>query len=335
MKSKQQSLLKPRALAIAASGYAALSLYALFSSRFWTADLLANLAIQFVFVGGIVFGLALWFRARASCAITLLGIAPMMWLLFETPRATLDAEWRGSQEPISLLVFNAYAQNETPEAVLELLRSSGVDVAAVLGMPAENVIAIRDEGVLEDVFAYTDIPSAARGGYPIILSRWPFKQIQDPDDHRRSPLGARGVEIDRPAGSFRLALLHPSSPRNPERWSAGNETLEHDIRVLNSLLRRDSMPLVVLGDFNSTPSGYRSRRLSSATGLQRGKPRWRATGTWPSNLFWPFQVAIDDVFLESSAVLGAWETMGPAGSDHLAVRVEIAFRHEAPDQERP
>ncbi len=304
-------------------GFGLLGAFALFAPHFWTADLLANLALQWLIVASLIAVVVIRFRRWALLAVILAGSLPMIWMMVESPRAAFGETAPPEGESIRILVFNATTRNRSPERVLQLIRESRADVAIILEAPLVTIGQIRDADALGDEFAHHHLPDRAGAGFPVVLSRWPFEQIRRPDEEGRPLFGPRGVTVDRPEGAFHLIVAHPRSPRTARRWREGNDSIERIIARVNGPLKAMGLPIVVAGDFNSTPSGWRSRHLSRATELRRAKPRRTRGTTWPSQLFWPFQIAIDDVFVSREFRIVGWRRLAAAGSDHHAVEVEV------------
>ncbi len=80
-------------------------------------------------------------------------------------------------------------------------------------------------------------------------------------------------------------------------------------------------PLILVGDFNSTPWSYALRRFSSQTGLKR---QTRNLVTYPKLLFWSGRwrqtlafLPIDHLFSRGDIAMLDVVTGNPAGSDHL------------------
>ena len=135
----------------------------------------------------------------------------------------------------------------------------------------------------------------------------------------------RAAIVRRPGGAFVLVSTHPPSPRSEMAWSQGNLALELLVELVVSELLPTRLPVLVGGDFNATPSGLRSRRFQSATGLRRAKPALHASGTWPGDRAWPFRVAIDDVWASDGVRTLGWTALPvPKGSDHSPVIATLA-----------
>jgi endonuclease/exonuclease/phosphatase (EEP) superfamily protein YafD len=154
--------------------------------------------------------------------------------------------------------------------------------------------------------------------------------------------------------AFAVILLHPPSPRSVERWLAGNEVVEAAVEMA-SAARQAGLPVILLADLNSTPTGWRSRRLTQA-GFRRCKPLTSALGTWPTHAAlntdgsglpnqsppgastsafqpdpddralvgrWPLSIAIDDAWVSDEWRVTGWSRGPSRGSDHWSVVVDV------------
>jgi endonuclease/exonuclease/phosphatase family metal-dependent hydrolase len=168
-----------------------------------------------------------------------------------------------------------------------------------------------------------------------VVSRWPITPLDTHD------LGAAGDyliagAVQRPEGPFAVIAVHPRSPRTAARWEVGNAVIEA-VATLTRRMAEQGLPVVVLSDLNSTPTGYRSRHLYQQAKLRRAKPLFSWTATYPDQitwgsgptrslpLAWPAAIAIDDALITPGIGVSGW-TVGPRlASEHLPVIVELTI----------
>lgn len=241
--------------------------------------------------------------------------------------------------PVRVLQFNALATNRDADAVIELFLTSDADIVSLLEPSYQVLDAGFRRAYLKGAYPYFDQHQrGAHLGWQYLLSKWPIREFVSPQSTVDPEGPASGsviaVVVERPGGAFGAVLIHPQSPRNPGRWRNGNELVER-AAVIVQQMRAAGLPVVLLADLNSTPSGYRSRLLARSAGLRRCKPLLLAEGTFPARWPWPRRIAIDDAWVSDEIRVTSWQTAGPAGSDHAAVIVDLLVPKSAPNSPTP
>ena len=275
-----------------------------------------------------------------------------------TPEARADAGL------IRVFHFNA-SREQTEEGILDDMREWGADIVSItepsstLGGFERHLFDDRsaprqrsgDAGAKDasggtpgqrtwtlSRIAYwaKEIPGERVAGAPETLvgegylaSRWPMTRMEPLVKNDATRALICGV-VESPHGRFAVIALHPPSPRTAERWRVGNEIVMSVPGVIEQA-RSMGLPVVVVGDMNSTPTGARNRVLTGEAGLERCKPMMRLEGTWPTKDgverdwagFWPLTIAIDDVFIEPTWHLRGWSRGEDRGSDHWPVIVDV------------
>ncbi len=315
----------------------------------WLADLLANLAAQGLVVTAAAAVVWTLTGRRVLMMLALLACAMHVWIL-GTGRATLmPREFESSgRVPGAVRLFHYNASHKRPpEQVLGLVAETAPDVVSIAepSVPLQMMVIHGD--ALEDVYPfrlrrlYRERGEGDRVGAGVLLSKWPLESYPIDDVVAEGvvedlisgvltvPGGTVGATEDQRWG---VIAVHPRSPRTAERWAHGNEVTRATAAVARKM-QREGLPVVVLADLNSTPSGWRSRELFFEADLRRGKPLLAAAGTYPAvfesarfgsfRAWWPGTIAIDDVFVSGGLHVRGWMRLDPTGSDHWPVLAEI------------
>ncbi len=307
----------------------------LWSGTGYLVDLVANLTAQ-VAIGAGAFALYFlvrrkWAKLGAAALATLLAFAGV----FTAPRAPGGSRLPEDTRIVRVLTINAYAWNRDPSGLLTLIEQTSADVVAIFEPPHEMLSALRTSDALHAKFPERHLPDGAETGMRVMLSRWPTERLRKrdlaPEDAEKNWRShGRMWRIDGPT-PFIVSMIHPESPRSRAAWAKGNEDIDRADRAFETMLEPLGLPIVLAGDFNSTPSGWRSRELTRRLQLVRAKPWWTPEGTWPATGFWPFRVAIDDVMVSRGVRVIEWapQKTPPEGrkvlknSDHVPVLVEL------------
>lgn len=281
-------------------------------------DLAANLSAWGLAIGAVVCGWLLLRRNWGCALLAGLGCVLMAWPL--VGRAWW-ADGAGPTKPVRVLVFNSSTTEGDAGEAMGLIERSQADVVVLTEPSGALLDLIRESAVVAGRYPGFFLPDRAAGGYMLVLSVWRQVPVLGaaPKDVARG--GLRVMRVERPEGPFVLLALHPDSPRSASEWAKGNEVVERAVSLVGGEIAGLGLPVVVGADLNSTPGGWRSRRLAEA-GLRRAKPVL-AGGTWPAGWPWPLSIAIDDVWTSAGCRVVGWERPAGGGSDHRAVLVDV------------
>jgi endonuclease/exonuclease/phosphatase family metal-dependent hydrolase len=318
----------------------------MFASWSWRVDLAANLGAQ-MFLACLALALIIAATRRPLP----FGVAILACILHAVPivghRAAFfphtidDARVRGKDE-VRFLHYNDSCISDKKD-VYALMDRSGADVLSILCPPVPMQFDVIYSHGLEDKYPgklvrewkqsldgfNTDVTAA------FLVSRWPVARF---DCSFVGPMSSRFIAgiVERPAGRFAVVAVHPRSPRWQERWEEGNDVAIALIAV-SLKLESEGLPVVVLSDLNSTPSGWRSRHICAETDLRRAKPLFVCDGTYPDvvpwNLRarsstniparWPLSIAIDDALISPDIEVTGWRVEARLKSEHRPVTVEL------------
>jgi endonuclease/exonuclease/phosphatase (EEP) superfamily protein YafD len=124
-----------------------------------------------------------------------------------------------------------------------------------------------------------------------------------------------------PNGPFTVFGVHLRAPTTPRRAAARNQ----ELRELAARSAAVAGPLIVAGDFNTTPySPYFTEWLeqSGLTDSRRGRS---LSISWPTTLPW-LGIPIDHVTVNDAFTIVSHRRLPNFDSDHFGVLVELAHR---------
>lgn len=333
---------------IVLAGLWAWSLAWTLSGGSWIADLLANLAAQGLILTACCALVWCLLRRRVLFVLALLACGVHIWII-GTGRAALtprgfDAAAR-MPGAVRMLHYNA-SHKRPPEEVFAMLAAAGPDVASITepNVPLQYALLYGDG--LKDSYPYRlkrhfrERGPEDRVGAGVVLSRWPLEPYpvesvvpgELAEDFIAGVLTIPAAAISAAADArWGIIAIHPRSPRNPDRWAHGHEVVRACAALARSM-QDGGIPVIVLADLNSTPSGWRSRELYAEGRLRRTKPMLSPGGTYPSRVeiggrdypwVWPGTIAIDDAFISAGLAVRGWTRLDPGGSDHWPIVVEL------------
>ncbi|MBL0928425.1 MAG: endonuclease/exonuclease/phosphatase family protein [Phycisphaerales bacterium] len=306
---------------LALAGVAALPLW---PQRPYRLDLLSHFAIHAVPALSGLAAISALLRWRRTA---LLGLAAALFAaavcagFYQPPRAA-PASAPGSR--LRVLTYNAHIKGSADRDLQRYLERQDADLMAVQEAPWDFVAA---NPWLAERYPYRVEPVPGMQWPILLFSKFPirpaFRRLVD-EEHLFSFVAARTVIVTLDDGTELLfTSTHPPSPRSEVTWSWALSGLARD----GALLRRKSedlgLPVIIAGDFNSTPTGRGHRAFRQSSGLVGWAPLLPNRGTWPVPLPSLLSVAIDRVWTSPSIVATSVETGPMFESDHRPLTVDL------------
>ena len=303
-------------LMLAAAGLALITVFTFAARLWWAFDLFSHFRLQYV-IAALVLGLAaLAVRAYPSAAVLAAVVLVHGW-------AIKDLWWGGAANaalggvPLRVVSANVLSQNRTPEKVFEFVRAADADLVVLVDARQKRWRPVLD--ALRALYPY-EAPDAPAERPPVIrFSRHPIlgHDVGHPPGGRRPYLVA---EVAVGGETLVVAGVHPSSPSpsEPSDTRRRNRELDH----IGEVAREADRPVIVAGDFNTTPWSPYFRDLVAAAGLRNAAEGHGYIGTWPA-WFWPALIPIDHVLLKGPLAATTVQH-GPAiGSDHFPIIADL------------
>lgn len=225
-----------------------------------------------------------------------------------------------AESPLTLITNNVYVLNDRLDALVSWLRGRPADIVVLQEVAPELIERLNreDDGypfrvVAEDIYV-SDDPAARTSEAIAILSRWPIVEQRQLNAETRS-WQATLVRID-PGTGVRpwIVAIHPPSPVFAENLPVRDRILSELAPVVATL----DGPVIVAGDFNSTPYTPAFRAFVEAAGVATFK---RFPATFPNRLG-DLGLPIDHVMVRD-ARLWRLRALSSIGSDHRALAATI------------
>jgi len=291
------------------------------SGFWWVADVAMSLS---AYIGVGLFGigvvaLAIW---RSCRFVVVLGLSGSVFAMCLSDRRVFAGGVESDQTYLRVVTMNLNMGNLHADELFMLLSGLDDDVVVLVEPRWEVFAAIMDGRDSLARFPYREWREREGLTTPpvVILSRWAIER-----DVEVSAWIAVSVVVDRDksiGGRFRLVGMHPHSPRSQARWEMGNRVVDGLVDRVGGLGGVDGLPVVVAGDMNGGPLGYRDRVLKRGLGVRRSSAFFDYRGTYPSNVSM-FGLLIDDIWIDSGFGVVSWDTVEIPGSDHYGVRVGL------------
>lgn len=291
-------------------GVAAASLLGALGGIWWGFDLLANFRLQYL-IAALFAALVLALVKRRTLALIVLAAAIFNGVLI-APLYIRSPVPAASNAEIEIISFNVQLSNPMRQ------------IDWILGHEPDLVFLFESSRAAEELLRESDVGYNVMSGIDddrqfgiTVLSRKPL-------DVERLTFGDGGggfVRVETNLGDAPIAVygIHPPSPSNPFRATARDRFLESAGEVAAA----EELPVIVTGDFNSTPWSEGFRLVSSPADLVNSQEGFGYGGTWPAQL-WPILRIPLDHLIHSRDLTTVDREVGPTlTSDHRPIRVVV------------
>lgn len=307
--------LAERAPALIASFSAALlgaTLAATVDQWHWTVALAAHFRVQYLALA-LLLGLVWpWVRPRRAWVALALTATAMLNAVAVAPLFAAQAPTSGGPV-LRVLSFNTWPDNPNTDEIWAYVERLQPDIA---------VLFETSEAMLQA----PSIPLAKRyrratvGEFIVLLDR-DLEASVDSATHIH-----RATVVDVHHAGRRLHVI--AAHAYPALGNSLDDDAERTFGQLEDHCRQASAPIAIVGDLNTTPWGWRFRRLLERGGLidtEPGRGLQPSFPAWPPLLGVPFGIPIDHC-VHSAELRCASRQLGPAlGSNHRPLIVELAW----------
>lgn len=284
-----------------------------FLGRFcWVCDLFSHFRVQYFQIALILIGLAIWKKNNTLLIVFVvlacLNYAFVLPLYFGKPPAA-------TEKPVHAMLMNILASNGNTEQVLAAIQSADPDLLLLEEVTPKWAAELSK---LNYPYSVADVRDDCFG--IMLLSRYPLANTNVVF------VGTAGVptitaDVYLPQGEISLIGTHPLPPFNAEYSKHRNLQLAD----LPSLVKKQTKPVLLIGDLNTSPWSYWFRRVLNESGLKNSMQGFGFQPSWPSNNRL-LRIPIDHM-LHSPEIVIHNRVIGPdIGSDHLPVIVDFSVK---------
>ncbi|RDE08989.1 endonuclease/exonuclease/phosphatase family protein [Pelagibacterium lacus] len=240
------------------------------------------------------------------------------------PRATPSA----GAATYRLMTFNVFGRNEEPASIVANVETVDPDILALQEYHPEVRRVIHP--LLAALYPHFQYCAGGQRAFVGLYSKIPFQPLDEDacsssimSTERTARIMVRFDVDDAP--DFSLATTHNDWPAPVTRQAV-------QFAILRDALSTVQPPLILVGDFNSTPWSYALRNFVAEAGLVR---HTRNLPTFPKLWYYlrdwrpaPALLPIDHVMTRGNIEIHELRTGEPSGSDHLPIIVEFSVTSE-------
>jgi endonuclease/exonuclease/phosphatase (EEP) superfamily protein YafD len=281
----------------------------------WRLDLLSHFREQYVLFFVVVLVAAICLRTRVGIILSMLGILlnASPFLPFYVPRSPV-------REGQRLLVLSANVQVDN--TAYDRLRSYIAKLQPdIIVLEEVNTVWLSQLTPLRLAYPYAVV--AARNDYSgmLMLSKLPLKQP------RVVPLGRQRLSsvvatVLWEGKEILIIGTHPYPPLGARSTALRND----QIQAVGKFITAQSLPVVLVGDFNASPFSYPYRQLLSATDLSDCAEGFGYQATWQYRPFVPLLgISLDHCFHSPELSVAESFVGEDIGSDHRPIVNRISL----------
>lgn len=281
-----------------------------FSGTFWISNLLAQFQIWAFFGGMLFFAIALVDFLKPALVLSALlmlssgyAISPVILHELNAPMATGPS--------VKIINYNVLSTSPHQEVIDAWIREQQPDVIALV---EGNYRWADTVAGLKDILPYSLLLDNTGNVGIILLSKYPLQNQQYRQMTEPFFWPMMSVDIDLPVGLTRFIIAHSPTPVSSENLRMGRIQL----RGFGELAGASELPVVLMGDFNTTPWTKPYIDVMREHQLYGNK----LTASWPSGMY-AFGIPIDQIVAGKGAVVSNITTGPTHYSDHRARVAEL------------
>lgn len=292
-------------------GLAAVTLAGFAGRWHWLLDLTSHFRWYLLLATLVWFAITARRRSWLATACLVIAIVANAWAILPYWLPATGTVATGDQ--LTIISLNLHIENTDKERTLAYLRLRDADVVVLLELDHAWADAIAE---LATLYRYQVVEPWHDPFGIAVLSKLPLTEPRVEELAGGSPTILTGLPLGK-AGCL-LVAAHPLSPTSAD-WSARRNA---QLAAMGALAASDPRPVIVVGDFNTTPWGFGFRQLVAPRGLRDSALGRGVQSTWPAQ-HWAPRIPIDHVVV-SREISVVSRFVGPdVGSDHLPIEATL------------
>jgi endonuclease/exonuclease/phosphatase (EEP) superfamily protein YafD len=299
------------------------------AQQWWVGELLSHLRLQYLVGLLICCG---WLVGNRSRLVWVALIPIVMNLSLVLPLYGIGASRpaaRPTARALQILHYNLDMTAPDHRGVFQYLRAHPTDILLLQELTPELNTQLATE--LQDYKVVYSHPLPNTHGSALLLPRTTSLQIIAAGDIHlpaSSPRPMITATLSLDGHPFTLLSMHVVRPKDAYTESLQIEEYAAIAKWLRDQRRQTGLPIVVIGDFNTTPWSERFRSLVNESGLRDTSTGFGVQPTWPASLPFPLSIPIDHALVSPDIAVLARAPGPDLGGDHTPLTLTIAMTEE-------
>ncbi|HSS00742.1 MAG TPA: endonuclease/exonuclease/phosphatase family protein [Kofleriaceae bacterium] len=279
----------------------------------WPCTLLEHFRVQYVVAGAVLLAAVAALRMHGwidVAAIAMLVHAlPLVVDLTRSPRSGAA----GGGE-IRVLMLNVRTENRHVDQVRQLIADEKPDIVGLVEVDRRWIAGVAP--AVSDFVGRIEEPRDDHFG----VALYARGRVAGAIERLGSDLPSAVAEVEIRDARLRVVLMHPMPPINADAM----RLQERQVAAVAERVRALEEPLVVMGDFNTTPWSRVFARLVEHTGLCDSRAGFGIQASFPSDMA-ILRIPIDHLLASCSIGVRARRIGPQVGSDHLPAIVDLTI----------
>jgi endonuclease/exonuclease/phosphatase (EEP) superfamily protein YafD len=306
--------------ATAVTGFAVVLAFA--HPWWWLADLLVHFRVQYLLLLLPLLAVA---TLRQSRVIVVLASVVLVANLCGLQQVSVPAAVqlpKTDKLPLKLMSHNAYYRNRTPHAAMQQIGAVDADLVAI--QEFANPL-LKEARFLRERYTYFYPDEDKNWAQVGLLATWRRQSfaVRDVPGGRLAMLEMHfPARPDKGWPAFTLISTHTQSPRSARTVALRNQQMAD----LAAYVRGLKGPVIVTGDFNTSPYSRAYADFLLVSGLVTTRQPGTFLPTWSGKVPWLLRTPIDQMFVTPDIAVRSFRVGKPAGSDHAPLIAELVWK---------
>jgi endonuclease/exonuclease/phosphatase (EEP) superfamily protein YafD len=214
---------------------------------------------------------------------------------------------------LRIAAINTYVDNHDVARILKVTENAELDVVYISELTTEVDAAMRASPRFP--YAYSRPESISPWGSGL-YSRFPLQNPKFIPVRYGCPTVRAKIEVE--GSPVTIYGAHPVPPAGRAWTALRDDTLHRTAQEI----AKESTPVILAGDFNSTPWSYSFRDCLTESNLHDARRGFGLRTSWNAKSF-VFKIPIDHLLVSPGIAVENFTIGPPTGSDHLPVIADV------------
>lgn len=279
---------------------------------FWIFDLFSHFKFYYLLSFLFIFIYSLIEKKKYGIIVSLVFFLVIVseFIPFYIPKQ------KSTQYDLSVFMANVKTENRSFSKVKERIKEVNPDVIILIEVDKAWINSVSE---LNEIYTF-QISEARDDNFGIILMS-KYKLSDSSIEYfgfGKRPSVVATVQLNNSA--VKIIGTHPVPPFNKQNAAERDDQLKE----LGDYINKQSEPVLLVGDLNTTPFSYSFKTLSKKAELQNCFNGFGYQPTWQYRPFMPsFRLALDNCLFTSGITIADSNSLKEVGSDHLPIFVTL------------